>query len=78
MGKNEFLQQLLKHLAKTEAQEATCDEVFEVLDIYTEAVARGEDPEQLLPLVKKHIQFCRCCREEYEVLLSILEADQQL
>jgi hypothetical protein len=78
MDKKEFIQRLLEQLAKTEEHEVTCDEVFEVLDIYTEAVARGEDTEQLLPLVKKHIQFCRCCKEEYEVLLSILEADQQL
>jgi hypothetical protein len=77
MYKKEFIQQLLEQLAKTEEHEATCDEVFEVLDIYTEAAARGEDTEQLLPLVRKHIQFCQCCKEEYEVLLSILEADQK-
>jgi hypothetical protein len=78
MEKKEFIQRLLEQLAKTEEHEATCDEVFAVLDIYTEAVARGEDPGQLLPLVKKHIRFCRCCKEEYEVLLSILEADQKI
>lgn len=78
MEKKYFIQQLLEYLAKTEEQEVTCDEVFQVLDIYTEAVARGEDPEQLLPLVKKHIELCRSCREEYETLLSILEADQML
>lgn len=78
MDRKEFMHRLLEQLAKTEEHEATCDEVFEVLDIYTEAVTRGEDPGQLLPLVRKHIQFCQCCKEEYEVLLSILEAEQQL
>lgn len=78
MDKKEFIQQLLEQLAKTEEQEVTCDEVFEVLDIYTEAVTRGEDTDQLLPLVRRHIQFCQCCKEEYEVLLSILEADLKI
>ena len=78
MEKKDFIRQLLEHLAKTEEHEATCDEVFEVLDIYTEAVAQGEDAEQLLPLVRAHLELCRCCKEEYETLLSILEADQQL
>jgi hypothetical protein len=76
MKKKEYIQQLLEHLSKTEEQEATCEEVFDVLDIYTEAVARGEDPQQMLPLVKQHIEICRCCREEYETLLSILEAEK--
>jgi hypothetical protein len=78
MDKKEFIQRLLEQLTKTDEHEATCDEVFEVLDMYTEAVARGEDTEQLLPLVRKHIQFCQCCKEEYEVLLNILEADLKI
>lgn len=77
MEEKEFIQQLLEHLAKTEEHEATCDEVFRVLDIYTEAVARGEDTKDLLPLVKNHMELCNCCREEYEILLAILEADQK-
>jgi hypothetical protein len=76
MDKKEFIQQLLEQLAKTEKHEVTCDEVFHVLDIYTEAVVRGEDPETLLPLIKQHIEICSCCREEYETLLKILEAEQ--
>ena len=78
MDKKEFIQRLLEQLAKTEEHEATCDEVFEVLDMYTEAVTRGEDTDHLLPLVRRHIQFCKCCKEEYEVLLSILEADLKI
>jgi hypothetical protein len=77
MEKKEFIKALLKQLAKTEEKEATCDEVFEVLDIYTEAVTQGEDPERFLPLVRKHLELCRCCKEEYEALLSILEADSK-
>jgi hypothetical protein len=75
MNKKQFIDKLLKQLAKTEEHEASCDDVFEVLDIYTEAVSRGEDPDQLLPLVRTHIEMCQCCKEEYETLLTILEAD---
>jgi hypothetical protein len=75
MDNKDFIRELLEQLAKTEHQEASCDEVFEVLDIYAEAVAQGEDPQQLLPLVKKHFELCHCCKEEYEALLSILKAN---
>jgi len=51
-----------------------CAEVFEVLDIYAEAMVRGEDTSEMLPKVKHHIEMCRDCFEEYEALVRILES----
>lgn len=67
------LKQLLIDLEKTQEHEIDCEEVFEVLDIYAETEARGENPGDLLPLVKQHLDICMCCHQELEALIQILE-----
>jgi hypothetical protein len=49
-----------------------------LLDQYAEAVERGEDTAQLMPLVKHHLDLCRDCHEEYEALLNILESSPSI
>lgn len=63
-------------IAATAEHEIGCDEAYALLDQYAEIVARGEDPAALLPLVKHHLDLCRDCREEFEALLKILEAEK--
>jgi len=70
-----MLKKLLHHIGKTEAHELECDEIFELLDEYSEAAARGQITEQFLPLVQQHLEQCQCCCEEYEALLSILKSE---
>ena len=69
-----MVQELMHMLQHTRADEISCDEVFELLDYYTEIIARGEDAASLLPLIKHHLDMCSDCREEYEALLEVLEA----
>lgn len=61
-------------IAGTEDIELTCDEVYELLDQFTEMAVRGEDVVHLMPLVHRHLEMCPECREEYEALRGILEA----
>jgi hypothetical protein len=65
---------LLEMVEDTDEVEIACDEVFELLDQYVELEARGEDVAQLLPLVKRHLEKCHDCHEEYEALVRIFEA----
>ncbi len=58
----------------TQPREIGCDECFEHMDHYAELLRRGQDPDQVLPLVHEHLQRCPNCREEFEVLLAALEA----
>lgn len=69
-----MLKKLFGMVEKTHEQEMDCAEVFEVLDIYAEAMGRGEDTSEMLPKVKHHIEMCRDCFEEYEALVRILES----
>ena len=67
------LLKLIENLKRTQNVELDCEGVFAVLDIYAEAKAQGLEPQDLLPLVRHHLEICRDCLEEYEALLRILE-----
>jgi len=59
---------------KTEEVEFSCEDVYRLLDQYTETVNQGDDAQKLMPLVEHHIEICPDCREEFEALLRILQA----
>jgi hypothetical protein len=65
---------LIAMIDDTDDVELTCEEVFTLLDHYVELEARGEDAASVLPLVKKHLDRCNDCLEEYEALTMILAA----
>jgi hypothetical protein len=70
----EMMGELLHMVKNTDDVEIGCDEVFELLDQYVEMEQRGEDVTRLLPLVERHLEKCRDCREEYEALKQVIEA----
>jgi len=71
---DEMMGKLLRMVENTDEVEIGCDDVFELLDQYIELEARGEDVSRLLPLVKRHLDKCRDCHEEYEALARVFEA----
>lgn len=66
---------IARQLAATDEREYSCDDAYRLLDQFAEAVSRGEDVARLMPLVQKHLEMCRDCREEFEALLRILGAE---
>ena len=75
LSKND-LRSLLENISKTKDVEIPCDEVFELIDEYADAAARGEDTSKLMPLVKHHLEICRDCLEEYEALVRIINSGE--
>jgi len=71
---DEMMVRLLRMVENSDEVELTCDQVFELLDQYVELEARGENVAHLLPLVKRHLDRCRDCHEEYEALARVFEA----
>lgn len=71
---DEMMGKLLRMVADTDEVEIGCDEVFEMLDQYVELEARGNDVAHLYPLVKRHLDKCRDCHEEYTALVRVFEA----
>lgn len=70
------LSTLINLLMQTHEEELSCDEFFALLDQYAEMTHRGEDAAVLMPLVKRHLDLCSDCQEEYEALLRMLKASQ--
>ena len=67
------VENLMHRLLNTHEEELSCDEVFALVDEYAEASQRGEDVANLKPLIRRHLDMCRECDEEYQALLSVLE-----
>lgn len=70
----QLLAKLAAQLKRTQPQELDCDECFELLDEYAEAVQRGEDGDDLMKAVRAHLERCQDCGEEFEALAQALEA----
>ena len=70
----ELIGKVARQIEATHDIEYSCDDVHHLLDQFAEAVIRGEDVKQLMPLVQRHLDMCLDCREEFEALLRILKA----
>ena len=68
------LRKVAQQIEMTHEVEYSCDDVLRLLDQFAEAVLRGEDVAQLMPLVQRHLEMCPDCREEFEALMRILKA----
>jgi hypothetical protein len=66
-------QTLLKSALETEEYEISCEECFEVLDLYTDLILEGTDPNEIMPLVKQHLQQCNCCTNELEAMIVMIQ-----
>lgn len=70
-----LVERIIGALGLTREHEASCDEVFDVIDKYAEAVVQGKDMRALMPLVHHHLQLCGACREELEMLLEMINLE---
>ena len=70
----ERMKRIVKMIGKTRENEIPCDEAYRLLDQYAEAIISGNDPAELFPAVKHHLDLCMDCREELEALLEALGA----
>jgi DNA-binding FrmR family transcriptional regulator len=70
------LKTIVRGVARTQEQEYSCDDVYQLLDEFTEAVAQGKDVAKLMPLVQQHLEMCPDCHEEFEALLQVVRATQ--
>jgi len=72
----ERIKRIMRALILTREEEIGCDTCFEQVDRYAEMLMQGKDPEQVMPLVKAHLEICRDCKEEFEALIEALKSLQ--
>ena len=70
---NEAVLGFLQVLENVQEEGCSCDEVFTRIDEYVEREVDKRDAEELMPLVREHLDLCPDCCEEYEALLDVLE-----
>ena len=68
------LQQMVRNVLTTRPDEIGCDECFEQLDRFVEMTLAGKNAAEAMPLVQDHLERCRNCCEEFEALLTVLQA----
>jgi hypothetical protein len=67
----------LKNIYKTQDEEISCTECFDLVSPYVELEATGKDAATKLPQVKQHLEQCRACREEYEALREVRRLEDE-
>ena len=68
------LKRMVRNVLTTRPDEIGCDECFEELDLFVEMTLAGKNAAEAMPLVQDHLERCRDCREEFESLLTALQA----
>ena len=70
-------ERLLRLVARTEDEELSCAECFELLPQYVDLEVSGEAPKVRLPLFRRHLEQCAVCREEYVALRDLIRLEAE-
>ncbi|MGH9114747.1 MAG: hypothetical protein ACRDWW_02860 [Acidimicrobiales bacterium] len=55
----------------------SCDDCFELVDEYVQAIADGTGETSTTRAVRAHLKGCAACDEEAQTLLSLIAADRE-
>jgi hypothetical protein len=66
-------ERLVTGLLGPDGSELTCEQCFEMLDVYVEHELAGEDADQRVPGMHEHLQGCPACAEEHASLRELLQ-----
>ena len=66
---------VLDAFLRTDPRDVGCAEAMDVLHLYVELLAAGEEPEVRYPGVAVHLQACGPCAEDFTGLLAAVTAD---
>jgi hypothetical protein len=65
---------IIRGILTAEGEAIGCEECFEFLEQCADLVEAGQNIEDVYPEVKRHLNGCMGCQEEFEALLSALDA----
>ncbi len=66
------VKKLVRDVLDSRPDEIGCEECLEQLDRFVEMTLAGQDISAAMPLVQHHLEQCRCCREEFEALSTVV------
>jgi hypothetical protein len=65
-------ERLVAGLLGPSGAELTCEECFELLDVYVDSELAGEDADEHVPGMREHLIGCPACAEEHDSLRDLL------
>jgi hypothetical protein len=63
---------LLARLLGPAGEELTCEQCFELIDVYVDAEVAGDDADAKIPGMAAHLEGCPACAEEHETLRTLI------
>ena len=75
--KRERFERWLRNIYETQDVEISCTECFDLVSRFVETEISGRDVVAELPQVKQHLDQCRACREEYEILRDLRRLEKE-
>jgi hypothetical protein len=75
--KGNRLERWLQNIDKTQDQEISCSECFDLVSHFVEVELSGEDAGARMPQLKQHLDQCAACREEYETLRDLRRLENE-
>jgi predicted anti-sigma-YlaC factor YlaD len=67
----------LQNIYETQDEEISCTECFELVSRFVELETFGNDIANELSQVKLHLNQCRACRDEYEMLRDLARLEDE-
>jgi len=75
--KSDRFENWLQNIYKTQDEEISCTECFDLVSHFVELEASGENAAAKMPQLKQHLEQCRACRDEYEMLLALARFENE-
>ncbi|HET6597992.1 MAG TPA: hypothetical protein VFG81_20370 [Anaerolineales bacterium] len=75
--KHERFERWLQNIYETQDVEISCTQCFDLISGFVEAEISSQKVAAQLLHVKQHLDQCRACREEYEVLRDLILIENQ-
>lgn len=63
----------VKRILETEDEEISCSECFDLVSHYVDMELAGASAGPVFHRVSQHLNHCRACREEYEILRELAQ-----
>lgn len=71
---NQQVDRFLDMIRHTKEVELTCPECLDELDRFVQKTLDGMPIDEKLALVREHLDACRCCTNQFKLVLDTLEA----
>ena len=75
--KRDRFERWIKNIYETRDKEISCTECFDLVSGFVDLEISGKSAASQLPQVIEHLNQCRACREEYEVLRDLRRLEEE-